>query len=187
MELLLGVLIGVMVASHPKSVENLTALLQCFECDEGGIKPIRASGTRWVSHKLSAMKRILSKYGAYISHLTALAEDASVKSADRAKLVGYMKKWLDAKYLLGCAVFVDLLTPCAIFSKTMQFDSLDILGALTSLLHTVKSTNILSTGSLQQWPTYSATLKKVTEENGKFVLVKQNAILKIITKIIVIK
>ena len=91
-----------------------------------------------------------------------------MKSADRAKLVGYMKNWLDAKYLLGCAVFVDLLTPCAIFSKTMQFDSLDILGALTSLLHTVKSTNILSTGSLQQWPTYSATLKKVTEENGKF-------------------
>ena len=168
----------------------VTDLKECFECDEGGIKPIRASSTRWVSHKLNAMKRILSKYGAYISHLTALAEDASVKSADCAKLY---EKWLDDKYLLGCAVFVDLLTPLAIFSKTMQFDSLDILGALMSLLHTVKSTNILSSGSLQQWSTYSATLKKLLKRMVNFpssvkclkVLVKQNAILKIITKIIV--
>ena len=44
----------------PKKCRELdsivTDLKECFECDEGGIKPIRASGTRWVSHKLSAMK-----------------------------------------------------------------------------------------------------------------------------------
>ena len=28
-----------------------------------GKKPIRASGTRWIAHKLGAMKRILSQYG----------------------------------------------------------------------------------------------------------------------------
>ena len=28
-------------------------------------------------------------------------------------------------YILGCAVFVDLLMPCSIFSKSMQGDDLD--------------------------------------------------------------
>ena len=34
-----------------------------------GVRPVRATGTRWVSHKLNAMKRILSNYGAYTTHL----------------------------------------------------------------------------------------------------------------------
>ena len=69
--------------------------------EHGG--PVRASGTWWVTHKFSAMKRIISKFGAYTSHLAALSEESSTKAADRAKLKGYLKKWLDAKYLLGCA------------------------------------------------------------------------------------
>ena len=70
---------------------------------------MRASGSRWVLHKLNAMKRVLSKFGAYTNHLTALSMDCSVKPVDRAKLQGYLRKWVDAKYLLGCAFFTDLL------------------------------------------------------------------------------
>ena len=73
------------------------------------------------------MKRALSKYGAYTAHLATLSEDHSVSSSDRAKLKGYYLKWTNAKYLLGCALFVDLLTPCSILSKVMQRDDLDIL------------------------------------------------------------
>ena len=87
------------------------------------------------------MRRVLSKYGAYTSHLTALSKDSSVKSADREKLKGYLRKRTNAKYLLGCATFIDVLMPCAILSKTMQNDSLDILGALTCLMRTTKETN----------------------------------------------
>lgn len=112
------------------------------------------------------MKRVLSKYGAYTAHLSALSCDSSVKPHDRAKLTGYLRKWVDAKYLLGCACFVDLLSPCAIFSKTMQSDSLDILGALTSLLRTVKETNKFCCKALSQWPTYSATVKKIVQDKG---------------------
>ena len=90
-----------------------------------------------------------------------------MKANDRAKLTGYLKKWADGKYLLGCAVFVDLLSPCAIFSKSMQSDSIDILAALTSLLRTVKETNKLGAKSLDQWPIYCSTIKKVSEEAGK--------------------
>ena len=77
------------------------------------------------------------------------------------------KKSVDAKYILGCAVF-DLLTPCSIFSKCMQRDDVDILGAraLTSLLKTLKETEKLSSKPLDQWPTYAATLSKCTEEEG---------------------
>ena len=148
-----------------KSVENWKVLsLTCREYSTS----MTTCGTRWVCHKLSAMKRVLSKYGAYTAHLATLSEDTSVKPADRAKFKVYLSKWGDAKYLLGCAVFVDLLAPCAIFSKSMQEDDVDILGALSYLLRTVKETNMLSAKSLDQWPTYAATVKNITKEGGKW-------------------
>lgn len=42
-----------------------------------------------MSHKLNAMKRVLSKFGAYTNHLAALSEDGSVKASDRGKLGGF--------------------------------------------------------------------------------------------------
>ena len=42
----------------------------------------------------------------------------------------------------------------------------DILGALTCLLKTLKETDKLSSMPLVEWPTYAATLKKCTEDNG---------------------
>ena len=50
---------------------------------------------------------------------------------------------MHAKYLLGCALFIDLLSPCAILSKIMQNDSLDILEALSAVLMALKETGIL--------------------------------------------
>ena len=78
--------------------EIITDLQRYIQFDDAGIKPVRASGSRWISHKLSAMKRVLSKFGAYTSHLIALSEDRTVKSVDQAKLHGYCSKWVNAKY-----------------------------------------------------------------------------------------
>lgn len=80
---------------------------------------------------------------------------------------GYLKKWIDAKYVLGCAVFMDLLYLCSIFSKAMQSDGLDIVGALTCLISIVKETNKPKTKSSSQWLTYSATMGKITSTNGE--------------------
>jgi len=74
---------------------------------------------------------------------------------------------VDARYILGCALFVDVLSPCAIFSKVMQADEIDILGALTSLLRTQKEIEKLQSLPFSQWPVYSSTLKKITDNNGK--------------------
>ena len=71
-------------------------LKKCIEFDDKGTRPIRASGSRWVMHKLSAVKRVVSKFGAYTNHLTTLSKDSSVKPADRAKLHGYLTRWVDA-------------------------------------------------------------------------------------------
>ena len=147
--------------------EVVVDLKQCLSFDGNGIRPVRASGSRWVTHKVNAMKRVLSKFGAYVAHLSALSEDGSVKSSDQAKLRGFCRKWVDAKYVLGCAFFVDLLSPCAVFSKVMQSDDLDVLSAFTSLLRTVKEVNKLCSKSLNQWPMYSATLQKIKEEDGE--------------------
>ena len=88
---------------------------------------------------MSAIRRTLSKYGAYTNHLITLSEDiySIVRSADRVKLCGYCLQWTDAKYVLGCAVFIDVLTPSSMFSMTMQSDALDIVAAVTSLLKAV--------------------------------------------------
>ena len=109
----------------------ITDLKECLCFDNAGVRPVRASGSRWVTHKLNAMKRILSKFGAYV---------------------------------LGCAVFVDLLSPCSMFSRAMQNDEIDILGALTGVLQTLKETNRLGSKGIEQWPTYAATMRKIVLE-----------------------
>ena len=74
------------------------------------------------THKLSVIKRDLSKFGVYSSHLIALSEDSSLKPVDQAKFRRYSVKWASAKYIIGCDFFNDLLSPCAVFSKVLQQD-----------------------------------------------------------------
>jgi hypothetical protein len=42
------------------------------------------------------------------------------------------------KYILGCAILIDFLTPCAALSKEMHYNHLDILETLSSVLKAVK-------------------------------------------------
>ena len=68
--------------------EVVASLRQCLEEDEmpsahsRGNRPLRACGTRFVSHKVAAINRFIERYGAYINHLIALTEDPCVKAAD---------------------------------------------------------------------------------------------------------
>ena len=70
------------------------------------------------------------------------------------------------KYLLGYAFFVDLLSPCAIFSKVMQEDYLGVLGAFSSLIRSAKEVNKLSSKSWDQWKTYCTTLTKLSDDGS---------------------
>lgn len=64
--------------------EVISDLKECLSLVDGGSKPIKASGSRWIGHKWNAMKRVLARYGAYTIHLVAMSEDHSFKLADRA-------------------------------------------------------------------------------------------------------
>ena len=52
----------------------------------------------------------MDRYGAYLSHMIQLTEDSAVKSVDKQKLNVYVKNWCEARVLIGCAFFRDLLT-----------------------------------------------------------------------------
>ena len=56
--------------------------------------------------------------------------------------------------------------PCTTFSKCIQSDEVDILGALNALLKTLWETDKLASKPLDQWPTYAATLAKCASEGG---------------------
>lgn len=53
----------------PKCLISLLSRLGYCERKTWIAKIHKASGTRWVSHKINAMKCVLSKFGAYIAHI----------------------------------------------------------------------------------------------------------------------
>ena len=55
--------------------EIVSDLKDCLTFDDHREKVVRASGTRWITHKLNAMKLVLSKHGVYMNHTAALSEE----------------------------------------------------------------------------------------------------------------
>ena len=77
-----------------------------LEFDDDGVRPVRASGSRWISHKLNAMERVVSiSMALNTAHLSAPCCDSSVNPSDHARLTGYLLKWIDVEYLLRCGFF----------------------------------------------------------------------------------
>ena len=80
-----------------RELEDLIAeLSECLDISEfptsGGSRPIRACGTRFITHNVAALNRIIDRFGAYLSHITALTEDSSTTLDDKQKLKGYVTK-----------------------------------------------------------------------------------------------
>lgn len=97
-----------------KELEDVVSTLkECLsDCEfpaVGGIRPMHACGTRFVTHKVSALERIIDRFGAYMNHLVTLTESSSTKAAEKQKLTGYIRKWRECKLLLAYALFHDLL------------------------------------------------------------------------------
>jgi len=69
--------------------------------------------------------------------------------------------------------FSDLPLPCAVISKVIQQDSLDILEAFSCLLHIVQEWKKFGSKPLLQWPSYSSTLQSFTEERDTVLFQQQ--------------
>ena len=59
-----------------------------------GVRPTKATGTRWVDHKIRAMERVVDMYGLYCQHLQHAITDTR-KSKDRASLQEKFNKVVD--------------------------------------------------------------------------------------------
>ena len=70
-----------------------------YEMYGPGVKPVKASGTCWIDHRLHAMQKLVEKYGLYMSHLQNLIADTT-KQTDFALLQGKFEKYVDAKVFL---------------------------------------------------------------------------------------
>lgn len=130
-----------------------------------GTRPIRASGTRFISHKVSAMARIIDKYGVYCNHLTSMSEDTSFTLSDRAKLSGYAKLWTESKVLIGCAYFFDVLKPCSELCKVLQRDEVCIVRAVEVLMKVKKDLDRKKTVVFEDLPTVKKVIERVKSED----------------------
>ena len=144
-------------------VENLRMCLEESEMsNKYGIRPIRACGTRFVAHKVSAINRLIERHGAYLSHLT---EDPTVKAIDKQKIKGYIRKWRDCKMLLGCALFHDLLKPAAVLCKVLQNDEICVLSAIKAVLKTSKNIETIISTEFKELPTVKKVLSRIKGAN----------------------
>lgn len=157
-------------AKSPKKCRELAGIVadlkEVFEFPKGGDKPIRSQGSRWITHKRNALQRLIDRYGAYLSHLITLSEDASIRSYDRARIKGYLQQWKQAKMLVGAALYVDVLKPPSLLSLSLQGEKLDIVGGIHHLLKSSKSLRKLAEQDPHQWPTLKLVSSRVKEENG---------------------
>ena len=56
-----------------------------FEMYSAGVRPLKATGTRWIDHKIAAMGRVIEKFSVYTQHLQD-SIDTAKKSQDRLTL-----------------------------------------------------------------------------------------------------
>ena len=109
----------------PKKVLQLRQIADIM--DEAIRKPEKASGTRWVQHKSRALKSLILSYSVIVAHIESMASEASsLKSADKLKYKGYLKKLTSYKFVLYVLFFDSLLDPFAALSCCLQGTSADL-------------------------------------------------------------
>ena len=137
-------------------MENLK---EVWELSGSGNLPVRSEGNCWINHKRKALQRLVDRYGAFLNHVTTLAEDQSIKSTDQARLKGYLKWWKQSKALIGAAMYVNLL-----LSLSLQGEK---LGIVLSIQHPLKSSKSLKKMAAQDsliWPTVKLVHDRVKDK-----------------------
>ena len=79
-----------MYEKNPQRLQGLKELSVAYE--ESILKPTKATGTRWLEHKYSALKIALENFGAYITHLEDLVHTDS-HWEDRPQIKGWLNSW----------------------------------------------------------------------------------------------
>ena len=155
----------------PKKTRELEDIVkqlrEVYEFPQGGNRPVRSQGSRWISHKRKALQRVVDRYGAYISHLIALSEDSSVKADEKARIRGYLRTWTRYSSIVGCAMYVDILKPPSLLSMSLQGSKLDVVLGIKNTLKSLTELKNLEKKDPFEWPSVKLLLRKIENEGEK--------------------
>ena len=112
------------------------------------------------------MGHVIEKFGLYTKHLQHSINTAK-KSQDCATLQGKFMKLINAKFLLQCVFFTDVLAEAKHFSLITQEQNIDMMHILDSVKNTKHN--------------YKCLLKKL-RKNPAYVLCFQLPIVKLVTE-----
>ena len=138
-----------------------------MEYDATGVKPVRANGTRWVAHRVAAMKKILDKFDVYMVHLESLCNDATYSTKDRSKFQGYLKKWNSTKMLLYIAYYIDILEPIRLLSIAFQKVDIDVVKSARALSKVKKTISKMKDRSIWRFPSIAMTQRNISVKEGE--------------------
>ena len=91
--------------------------------------PLKATDTSWIDHKIAAIGCAIEKFGIYIQHFQH-SIDTAKKSLDQATLQRKFTKLINAKFLLQCVLFTDVLAEAKHFSLIPQEQNIYIVRIL---------------------------------------------------------
>ena len=112
------------------------------------------------------MLRVIDRYGAYVSHLSSLTEDTTLKSDDQARIKGYLGKWMQYRNILGCALYADILKPAAVLSLCLQDDEIDVVAGIKSILKSSGSLKNMAKTEPKEWPTVKLVQDRIRSEGN---------------------
>ena len=147
-----------------RELKNLSNVLEGqFEMYNAGVRPVKATGTRWIDHKIRTMGRVVEKIGLYNQHLqNVISTTANAKA--RATLEVKYAKIVDPKVLLRCALFIDVLAEAKNFSLKTQKIDINIIDIVEAVKNTKQNYRRLlkhvekDPGSILKLPTLKLTI-----------------------------
>ena len=95
--------------------------------------------------------------------------DASYSTKEHQKFKGWLRKWTQGRILLLIALFIEILTPAKILSKSFQKEDVDLVGSVALIEQAKKQFTRLENKEFGELPTMKRVLEKVTETDGKYV------------------
>ncbi len=69
------------------------------------------------------------------------------------------------KVLISTALFIEVLKPASILSLTLQYDSIDIVYSIQSILKTIKSLKYMSDKDPKEWPSLQLVQTRIDDHN----------------------
>ena len=157
----------------PKKLRQLKELVTIYEeaeeFESSSYRPKKASGTRWIAHKVASLEVILDKYGIYLQHMENLAEDKSYPREERAKFKGWIRKWTEARIPLLIALFLEILAPAKLLSKSFQSEEIDVVASIDLIKKVKSQLSRLENRTFENLPTVRRLVEKIKEDDGDFI------------------